>query len=408
MARQFWVWVTTPEFYAEEDGADRADLDPEFEQSNDGWWTCHERTQPGDLVLLYRTAPRSDLAYLFEARSEGRALPKPPLVSATRLDELLADRAEQSPEVAEALERVDRRSTMMTGYSLQVESGVRDPEDLANLPGALPGEIIEDPEAEYELLDAERLRLAGLSPDTVIYLDDPALLAAAGYGDVDPAFEAATRFVARDVCEWESLRVFAQPLSLAEMQTDPYLQEWGALRASFQGSVFTIPETIWARLIALLDAGNPGLSDFLAKHTAGRKAAPSRVEQDLEERLEANPSVIAPGLQVYIDAAGRSGRQYWAGGIGRLGARIDLLCTDQDGDFVVVELKAERARNPVVAQTAMYMGWVEQHLAGPGQSVRGIVIAPGHDAGFPYALGSHGRIQYMDAVELAAKVGLQW
>ena len=68
--RQYWLWVTRPEFYAEEDGSDRVDLDPSTEADVGGWWTCHGETREGDFVLLYRTLPRSDIAYLIQAASD--------------------------------------------------------------------------------------------------------------------------------------------------------------------------------------------------------------------------------------------------------------------------------------------------------------------------------------------------
>lgn len=69
-----WLWVTGPQYYAEADGSDRADLDPESDYESDGWWTCHKDTREGDQVLLYRTTPRKDIAYLIQARSDAYSL----------------------------------------------------------------------------------------------------------------------------------------------------------------------------------------------------------------------------------------------------------------------------------------------------------------------------------------------
>lgn len=38
--RQYWLWVTRPEYYANDDGSDREDLDPQSGIDSDGWWTC--------------------------------------------------------------------------------------------------------------------------------------------------------------------------------------------------------------------------------------------------------------------------------------------------------------------------------------------------------------------------------
>jgi hypothetical protein len=34
-----WLWVTTPEFYAKEDGSDAIE-----DGQDDGWWTCSPKT----------------------------------------------------------------------------------------------------------------------------------------------------------------------------------------------------------------------------------------------------------------------------------------------------------------------------------------------------------------------------
>lgn len=41
-----------------------------LEAGNQGSWTCHSGTKRGDLVLLYRTSPKNDIAYLWEATSD--------------------------------------------------------------------------------------------------------------------------------------------------------------------------------------------------------------------------------------------------------------------------------------------------------------------------------------------------
>ena len=66
--QNYWVWVTGPDYYFDEDGYDREELDPD---SDEAWftWTCHKDTQPGDLVFLYRTTPKKDLGYLIQAES---------------------------------------------------------------------------------------------------------------------------------------------------------------------------------------------------------------------------------------------------------------------------------------------------------------------------------------------------
>lgn len=72
-AQQYWIWVTRPEFYLDEDGGDREDLSPGI-QDPGGWWTCHRDTKKGDLALLWRTSPKKDIGYLFQASSDAYSL----------------------------------------------------------------------------------------------------------------------------------------------------------------------------------------------------------------------------------------------------------------------------------------------------------------------------------------------
>lgn len=72
-AQQFWIWVTRPEYYWDENGEDREALSPGI-QDPGGWWTCHRDTKKGDLVLLWRTSPKKDIGYLIQARSDAYSL----------------------------------------------------------------------------------------------------------------------------------------------------------------------------------------------------------------------------------------------------------------------------------------------------------------------------------------------
>jgi len=72
--RQFWLWVTGPDYYLDDGGEDRADLDPENYEDSDGWWTCDRATRRGDLILLWRARIRRDIGYLIRAESDAFSL----------------------------------------------------------------------------------------------------------------------------------------------------------------------------------------------------------------------------------------------------------------------------------------------------------------------------------------------
>lgn len=73
-SRQCWVWVTQPEYYLERDGRDALDLNPAVKMDrSEMYWSCDRHTKRGDLVFLYRTAPKKDLAYILQARTDAIA-----------------------------------------------------------------------------------------------------------------------------------------------------------------------------------------------------------------------------------------------------------------------------------------------------------------------------------------------
>lgn len=72
--RQYWLWVTRPEYYLDADGNEREDLDPSRGEDTEGWWTCHKETRRGDLIFLWRTTPKKDIGYLIQAKSDAYSI----------------------------------------------------------------------------------------------------------------------------------------------------------------------------------------------------------------------------------------------------------------------------------------------------------------------------------------------
>lgn len=71
--RQYWLWVTKPEYYLDDNWNEREDLEPGYIDL-DGWWTCHKNTRKGDLIFLYRTTLKNRTAKNNDRKSLG--LPK--------------------------------------------------------------------------------------------------------------------------------------------------------------------------------------------------------------------------------------------------------------------------------------------------------------------------------------------
>ena len=115
------------------------------------------------------------------------------------------------------------------------------------------------------------------------------------------------------------------------------------------------------------------------------------LEAHLEEFMFNNWKQIDFGekLWLYIDGE-QNGRQYpaktWS---------IDFLCTDERGDFVVIELKRGKTSDSAVGQVLRYIGWVQDNLATPGQKVRGIIITHEMDDALRYAARSLPHVRIM-------------
>lgn len=91
-------------------------------------------------------------------------------------------------------------------------------------------------------------------------------------------------------------------------------------------------------------------------------------ESEVRDFLASHINALGNDLQLY---KGIQGKEFPADDAGR----IDLLCVDKSGDFVVVELKKNMPSDKVVGQISRYMGWVKKNLA-EGKEVKGIIVAP--------------------------------
>ncbi|MCK4816561.1 DUF91 domain-containing protein, partial [bacterium] len=89
------------------------------------------------------------------------------------------------------------------------------------------------------------------------------------------------------------------------------------------------------------------------------------IEKDIETFYYAHPDLLEKGLVVRD-----KGRQFPTP-IGR----IDLLCMSKEGEYVIVEIKAQEARDSVFGQILRYIGWFHRNIEGARDKVRGIILA---------------------------------
>ena len=98
-------------------------------------------------------------------------------------------------------------------------------------------------------------------------------------------------------------------------------------------------------------------------------AGPALLELHLQDYLFRNWKQHFPDLDLY---KGTRGREFVTAdpSVGT----IDFLCTNRDGNFVVIETKRNRPDRQAIGQVLGYMGWVSTKLA-EGRRVSGILIA---------------------------------
>lgn len=99
---------------------------------------------------------------------------------------------------------------------------------------------------------------------------------------------------------------------------------------------------------------------------------PSLAERNLEDVIIHHLEAIEPGLHLVE-------RQ-----LSTPAGRLDLLCKDANGTYVVVELKRTLGTDQVLGQILRYMDWLRQ--AHGTDNVRGIVIVAKKDQALSYAL----------------------
>lgn len=100
-------------------------------------------------------------------------------------------------------------------------------------------------------------------------------------------------------------------------------------------------------------------------------------EAAMEAWLVNNLERIEPGLTIVQS-------QYETSGAGR----IDILARDARDDFVVVELKRDKASDAALGQLLRYLGWVRLNLS-ESDVVRGFVIGEDVDPHMEYAILAH-------------------
>lgn len=120
------------------------------------------------------------------------------------------------------------------------------------------------------------------------------------------------------------------------------------------------------------------------------------LESHLEQHIVQHFAALFPGWRIYPFNVNADGSDTGTKPIGvryrTEAGEIDILCIDSEDNFVVVELKRNKAPDKVIAQTDRYIAWVEKKLAQPNQQVRGLIIAKSFDKHLAYTLSKRNNI----------------
>ena len=76
--------------------------------------------------------------------------------------------------------------------------------------------------------------------------------------------------------------------------------------------------------------------------------------------------------------------------------RIDLLARHRNQPrWLVIELKRHASSDQVVGQVLRYVGWIKAHLAEPGETVEGLIVAREGDEKLHYAISAAPNLSFM-------------
>lgn len=122
------------------------------------------------------------------------------------------------------------------------------------------------------------------------------------------------------------------------------------------------------------------------------------LESHLEQHIVQNFDTLFSGWSIYalnVNAGNADSGTRPIGVRYRTEAgEIDILCVDEEDNFVVIELKRNKAPDKVVAQTDRYIAWVQENMAQPNQKVRGLIIAKSVDKHLAYILSQRKNITF--------------
>jgi len=202
----------------------------------------------------------------------------------------------------------------------------------------------------------------GVRPGDVVYMRiygqhySGKFTVAGKWTPLDPAEQkwegiVAGQFPMKDVVVWQ--RPLPQSLIIHDLSGKSIRQRIARITAE-DGAMIETAQRVYARL------GFGDADDNIII-----------LEKGLEEAIK--PNLKKMGLKL---ASKHLQQQFDMGpGVGR----SDLICLDESGDLVVIELKRGMTSDETIGQVLRYVGWVRENIAAEGQNVHGWIIAGDYD-----------------------------
>lgn len=163
------------------------------------------------------------------------------------------------------------------------------------------------------------------------------------------------------------------------------------LRKAMNSALTVVNLTTHGAELAALLAGN-AQPQIIATSDEIEDPATFALERHLEDFLVENwdKTLLGETHDVFTDEGEIVGRQYPTDT-----GKIDILAISKDRkELLVVELKKGRASDAVVGQVQRYMGYIQDELMEPGQSVRGAIVALDDDIRIRRALAVTSNIDF--------------
>ncbi|MEN6554252.1 MAG: endonuclease NucS domain-containing protein [Methanobacterium sp.] len=213
--------------------------------------------------------------------------------------------------------------------------------------------------------------------------------------DIEDAVEDGWKYG----CNFIPIYKFKNSLTLDEMRKNPNLKGWNALNAKFIGSVYKTEEDYWKILRNIFIEKNPDFGEFWKNFDRNEIIDKIITRNEVIDKLEANINILkqfghdleVKNLNVLITD----------GGV------IDLLCIDKtEGNYVVIELKVDKANMKTFGQISSYMGWVMDHKPAD-KPVKGIVISRGYDKRFKSSLNINPNIKHIELRDILLELDMK-